>query len=516
MSNESALPAPNGVKAKPSIGDNVRNYFSEYNKLPKLPVFFWFTIIYNFVDIIAYTFVSNTYFPFFTKNVGFSGTVVGSWFFVIGFVITAFVLMGGMIVDRFGAKRIYIIKMTLAAITRILATFFQDYPFVALILHGASFCFVGMGSVVTYMLLKRFSNKQTSILVFSFQYFTMNMAFFVGGPLYDLVRNTGITLEVGLSTCMYVGAGLYVLAALIMLFFVNDKQTINENYKVIPYRPEIDEKQQKRFTAYFTGTFMERTFWLYVAVMVIAAMARFIFTIPHVTLPNVMYNVIGPDAAVGTVGAINPFLIFMGLMLLTPLLAKMKTPNALFIGTLISGGSLAFYLIPPNVIGGPVSSFLYEILGTGIPAVILGFYILIVFQMIFYSTGEIMWSPRLSEFGMRIAPRGKEGIYSSLVVIPLMITKFFLPLNGYLLDTYCPDTGVVPKLMGGMAFTDSPSMIFLVFLAILLVTPLAVFLFRGYIQKRIDEADERHRKAIEEEERLASQRETEDTIEGGA
>ena len=477
-----------------------KGYFSEYVKLGKLPWFFWVVIIYNFVDIIAYTFVSNTYFPFFTKNVGFSGATVGTWFFAIGFIITAAVLVGGVLVDRFGPRRIYVIKMLLAATCRIISTVFQDSPYIALIFHGLSFCFVGMGYVVTYMLIKRYSNAQTSVLAFSFQYFTMNIAFACGGFIYDIVRDQGTNLMSGLTICMFTSAALYILAALIMLVFIRDKYTIDEKFKIIDYKHEIKEEEQKSIFSYFKGTFTEKAFWLYVAVMVIAAMAKFIFTIPHVTLPNFMYNVIGADALVGKVGMINPMLISIGLITLTPLLARMKTPNALFIGTLISGGSLAFYLINSVWLGDSLNGVLGGMFGITFEAVSLGLYTLIVFQMIFYSTGEIMWSPRLNEFGLRIAPRGKEGIYSSLVVIPLMITKFFLPLNGKLLDTYCPNTGTLPKMMGGMSYFDSPTMIFMVFLGILLVTPMCVFAFRRYIQQRIDEADERHRKTIEEEE----------------
>ena len=56
-----------------------------------------------------------------------------------------------------------------------------------------------------------------------------------------------------------------------------------------------------------------------------------------------------------------------------------------------------------------------------------------------------------------------------------MVSKFFLPLNGWVLDTYCPNTGTLPKVLGGMSYFDSPAMIFVIFLGILLITPFCVF-----------------------------------------
>jgi MFS family permease len=47
---------------------------------------------------------------------------------------------------------------------------------------------------------------------------------------------------------------------------------------------------------------------------------------------------------------------------------------------------------------------------------------LVVFIIVF-TVGEALWSPRLMQFSAEIAPRGKEGAYISLAVLPYFLGK---------------------------------------------------------------------------------------------
>jgi hypothetical protein len=59
------------------------------------------------------------------------------------------------------------------------------------------------------------------------------------------------------------------------------------------------------------------------------------------------------------------------------------------------------------------------------------------------TVGEALWSPRLYEYSVSIAPRGRETTYVSLAALPYFFAKFLVgPTSGYLLATYVPEQGV--------------------------------------------------------------------------
>lgn len=69
---------------------------------------------------------------------------------------------------------------------------------------------------------------------------------------------------------------------------------------------------------------------------------------------------------------------------------------------------------------------------TSVPACVL--------FVITLSIGEAIWSPRLYDYTMTVAPEGREGTYMALSSAPLFLAK--LPagfLSGFLLQRYCPE-----------------------------------------------------------------------------
>jgi len=58
------------------------------------------------------------------------------------------------------------------------------------------------------------------------------------------------------------------------------------------------------------------------------------------------------------------------------------------------------------------------------------------------TVGEALWSPRLYEYNVAIAPRGREATYVSLAALPQFLSTLLVgPASGYLLATFCPASG---------------------------------------------------------------------------
>jgi hypothetical protein len=70
----------------------------------------------------------------------------------------------------------------------------------------------------------------------------------------------------------------------------------------------------------------------------------------------------------------------------------------------------------------------------------------ITFFVVFFSIGEAIWSPRLYQYTAAIAPKGKEGSYMALSLLPYFVAKLVVGmLSGRMLERWCPDDDVLAK-----------------------------------------------------------------------
>eukprot|EP00301_Raphidiophrys_heterophryoidea_P007619 c12924_g1_i1.p2 GENE.c12924_g1_i1~~c12924_g1_i1.p2 ORF type:complete len:149 (+),score=42.66 c12924_g1_i1:194-640(+) len=62
-----------------------------------------------------------------------------------------------------------------------------------------------------------------------------------------------------------------------------------------------------------------------------------------------------------------------------------------------------------------------------------------VLFVVILSVGEAIWSPRLYEYTVAIAPKGREGTYAGLSSAPYFVAKLGVGyIGGVLLEAYCP------------------------------------------------------------------------------
>jgi len=101
----------------------------------------------------------------------------------------------------------------------------------------------------------------------------------------------------------------------------------------------------------------------------------------------------------------------------------------------------------------------------------------------------MIWSPRLSEYTVTIAPKGREGAYMGLAALPMFLAK---PLNswlsGILLTKYCPDNVMEGIVSGVRDFWNGPEMMWLILGLISISSPILVLLFKNVIKPQDREA----------------------------
>jgi len=162
------------------------------------------------------------------------------------------------------------------------------------------------------------------------------------------------------------------------------------------------------------------------------------------------------DRALGSVGHnymeffvnLNPILIF----LLTPMVAaatrKANVYKMMIIGTLVMAAPTFLLSIAPSI---------WFLLG----------------YLIIMSIGEAMWQPRFLQYAAEIAPPGRTGAYMGVAQFPWFLTKVITSLYaGWFLMRFCPETG-----------PQNTTMMWLIYGFIAMISPIALFLLRGWLGK---------------------------------
>jgi proton-dependent oligopeptide transporter, POT family len=145
----------------------------------------------------------------------------------------------------------------------------------------------------------------------------------------------------------------------------------------------------------------------------------------------------------------NPVLIFILVPIITALTYKADVYKMMIWGTLVMGSSAFILALGPT------------------PAALVG-YILCM------TIGEAMWSARFLQYATEIAPPDRAGLYQGVAQLPWFLTKFLVPLlySGQMMERYCPSDG-----------QKSTEMMWFIFGLIAVITPLALWLARGWMIK---------------------------------
>jgi len=146
---------------------------------------------------------------------------------------------------------------------------------------------------------------------------------------------------------------------------------------------------------------------------------RAVYTYLYLLMPKYWLRTIGPEAAIGTLNMINPIGIVIGLILFIPITNKFNVFNMLVYGAKVSASSLFPMALPWQIYGGSIA---------------YAHYLMAVLCMIIVTVGEVIWSPKLNEYTAAIAPKGQEGTYLGLSLMPWFLAKTLVSiLSGHLL-----------------------------------------------------------------------------------
>jgi len=458
----------------------VRNYFAEFKVLRTASKDFWLVNILNFLDGMAYFSMMNVFSLYLTRNCGFSDFDSGKWIGIWSLLITAFVFGIGSICDAIGIKKTFGIGVVLLLGSRLayglVPLFVKDSAtlqgIIILLMITLSFGTAIMGPVMSAA-IRRFTTPENRSTGFNIWYLLMNVGAILSGfAVTDGLRGLFGDVNGNLAIMLF-GATMNIISFICIMF-------INEN-NYADKSEIVTEKSDKRPIKIFLEVWKEKAFQKLVVFLVLTLGVRLIFTHQFLVMPKYYTRVMQGDFELGFANSINPIIIVAGLILFIPLLNRFKTFNLVVLGMSISATSLLFMAAPIQWIFSLPGIHNYD----------QAYTFIIYAQIIVFAVGELIFSPRFTEYTAMIAPKDKVASYMALSVLPTFISK---PINGFLsgilISSYSYE-GIRAKIdTGNLTYQSSPEFMWFVYLIPAIISPLAVIMMKNYINRDHEEKSE--------------------------
>lgn len=479
------------------MSNPVTSYFAEFKVLKSASRDFWLANAIQFFDGLAYFSMITVLALYLTTNCGFNDVDSGAWVGIYTLYITAFVFAVGSICDVIGIKKSFYIGIGLLAIARLgmgvaptmeilkghhvaslLLTMFPGMGEATL--HTTDLKYVVRGLVilmslgtafmvpVTMTSLRRFTTKQTRATGFNVYYLIMNVgAIIAGAVVIDGLRS--LLGEVNGNLAIFDFGFIMSLCTFVCTFFINE-----ENY--------ADEAERlggndtgRRPLGIFMEVWKESAFQKLLLFLAVTIGVRLVFTHQFLVMPKYYTRVLYSDFELGLANSINPFIIVVGLIVLIPVINRYATIKLIIVGMAVSAASLVVMAVPLEWI----------LALPGIRNITQAYLFIIITQILLFAIGELIFSPRFTEYIASVAPKDKVSSYMSLSALPMFIAK---PINGFLsgllISKYCYD-GIRPKIeTGNVAYQESPEFMWLIYLLLAVLSPVAVIIMRNFLTSR--------------------------------
>ncbi len=459
----------------------------------------WLIFATKIMTILAYSVVNSTLVLWLSSDLGFgdksAGIVVATW----STALTIFTVMVGSLVDAVGIRKSLLTGFGLAAAARFVMAVFAirwialPFGLFPMALGEA------LQTPVMVAAVKRFTTTKQRSIAFSVYYAMMNVGFALAGWTFDKVRG-GLgeyghyavpLLGVHISTyqTIILLGGLFTLPNLVLTWFAlrGGVEATEEGVVIKQETPKYPEKSffdafllscrdaMKDWYRIFSSLWTQPTFYRFLAFFGLVVFVKLILYHMYYTFPKYAIRELGAGVPFGQLfGTLNAVIVVVLAPVIGALTQRFTAYRVVVIGTLITALSVFLMVVPPARFQGLADGHFGRAIALWLKLAgpVSPLYVAIVLFTFIYSIGESFYSPRLYEYPAAIAPKGQEGSYLALSMLPYFVAKFFVgSMSGFLLSAFCPETG--PR---------HSRMIWLIIGLMALIAPLGLIVFRRYIQ----------------------------------
>jgi predicted MFS family arabinose efflux permease len=472
------------VSSKGSVSrwEPIVQYFRDFSVLKETRSEYWGVQIINFLDCMAYFAMLAIVSVFLSDDLGMSDRHAGWVITLFTSATSIFLFFSGVLTDSFGIRKSMEATMIFQFILRlaiVIVGVAPDVPYrgiLAALLLFLMAPFMASVQTVFQSACKRFTTGRSRSAGFNVWYLVMNIGAAGGGFTVDIVRKA-----MGLSNVHVFSVGVITAA----LCWVASRMMIRREDQLVADGDHVEAEpapEKKSPLEVAKAVFAHSAIWKLVVLVACILGVRAVFTYLYLLMPKYWLRTIGPDAAIGTLNAINPIGIVLGLILIIPITHRFKVYNMLVFGALISAFALVPMAIPWEWYGMTIGTT---------------HYVMALLCMVVLTIGEVIWSPKLNEYTAAIAPKGQEGTYLGLSLIPWFLAKTVVSyFSGDLLGRWCPEEvtveGVAMPLQqamieGHLGYWDRPEAMWLVLSAWAVGGCLLAILLKPWMTKGVRE-----------------------------
>jgi MFS family permease len=415
-----------------STRELVVGYFRDFGVLRETRTEYWGIQLVNFLDCTAYFALLNIAAVFLSEDLGLDDRTAGYTVAAFTSATSIFLLFSGMTTDWLGIRRSLNLALwgqlaLRAAVVGVGLT--PDLPHRGLIAGVLLFLmspFMAGIQTVFQSATNRFTTRRSRSAGFNLWYLFMNIGAAAAGFSIDIVRKALGLPNVHVFTLGVVTAVLCLLAA--RLLVRGEAQLVSPGDSAEAQAEEAKVEHRNPWKIW-REMLREPALWRLLVLVLLIVGVRAVFAYLYLLMPKYWLRTIGPDAAIGTLNAINPVGIVIGLVLFIPFANRWGVFRMLVYGAMVSAVALFPLAVPWTAFGLPIGQ---------------AHYLMALLAMILLTIGEVVWSPKLYEYTAAIAPKGQEGTYLGLALVPWFLAKTLVSaFSGHLLERWSPETVTV-------------------------------------------------------------------------
>jgi len=415
-----------------TAGQMILAYFKDFNVLKETRMEYWGIQIVNFLDCTFYFAMLTIATVFLSDDLGLSDKYAGYSTAVFTSATTLMLLLSGLYTDWLGIKKSLNISMAAMLVLRaavVALAFAPGVPYRGILVSVLFFLmapFMAGIQTVFQSSCQRFTTKRSRSAGFNLWYLFMNVGAAAGGFMIDIIRLKLHLANVHIFTMGVVTALLCLVVGMTMIRREDQLVSPDEPPEAAKKEAKVEHKPPLQL---FKEVIREPALWRLLVLIALILGVRAVYAYLYLLMPKYWLRTIGPDAAIGVLNTINPIGIVIGLILFIPITNKFKVFNMLVYGAMVSAFALFPLAVPWRNYG---------------PNIAQAHYIMAILCMIIVTIGEVVWSPKLNEYTAAIAPKGQEGTYLGLSLIPWFVAKTVVSvLSGHMLERWSPETVLV-------------------------------------------------------------------------
>lgn len=345
---------------------------SRFTVLAGAPRELWIVFAVHLVGYISYAVMNWTFVLWLSYDLGYSDANAGYWVAGWSALMTLITVFVGSLTDAIGVRKALLLSFIVCVVTRFVMTF-AEAKWLAL---GLGMIPVALGEALGTPAMvagtRRYSSTAQRSISFSLFYASMNVGILISTFIFDYVRRE-LGEPVGHFTIPVIGVELTTYRTLFLVSFIFQcalfpllyfmREGVEATDEGIQIKPEEHKYPNETFlralwlslrdalretVRIFAGLWRQPGFHKFLGFLTLAAFVRLIFVHMNYTYPKFGIRELGAGASIGSLYAINAFLIIFLVPLVGAISAKIPAYRMVTIGSVIAAASVFIMTIPTS------------------------------------------------------------------------------------------------------------------------------------------------------------------------